>query len=175
MVRCCWKLQYRQTARSPRSSESSPAANQFRLCRPRWCTWFAVCWCRSRWGPVWRHPTVDRPTRWSTRFLHLGHVGLIVPRLHVEQDGRLGNDRRFLWFLGKVGGNTLLTDTCSRCVLLLAVGSKEIYIIIILLQAARLDASNDAMWRYHRWLWATPPVGAFSRASNTERSAFDGV
>lgn len=64
--------------------------------------------------------------------LHLGHVGLIVPWLDVEQHGRLGDQGGLLGLLLRVGGDTFLTDTRCLSAFFLVVGSEQVNIIIVI-------------------------------------------
>lgn len=63
--------------------------------------------------------------------LHNGHVGLIVPGLHVQQNGGLGDQGGFLGLLGSIGGHSFVTDAGCLCVVFLVVGTKQINIIVV--------------------------------------------
>jgi hypothetical protein len=66
----------------------------------------------------------------ADRLLELGHVRLVVPRLDLERDNRLGNCLGFVGLARIVLGYTLSLDTLSLFVLFVVL-SKEINILIV--------------------------------------------
>jgi hypothetical protein len=65
------------------------------------------------------------------------HVGLVIPRLDLEGDNRLGDGSRLvgglLSLLLLVLGNSLSLDSLSLGILLLIIGTEKVDIIVILL------------------------------------------
>lgn len=65
--------------------------------------------------------------------LKVGHRGLIVPGLDVEDDGRLGNDNGLLGLLGLVLGETSSLGSLGSSILFLIIRTEEIDVIVRLL------------------------------------------
>lgn len=60
----------------------------------------------------------------------LGTMGRLIYRFDVQQDGRLGDDGRFLGLLGSVGVQTLLLDAGRLLVVLVAAEQIDVVVIV---------------------------------------------
>lgn len=69
--------------------------------------------------------------------LELGHVGLIIPGLDVQDDGGLGDDNRLLGLLGLVLGKAGGLGGFSLGVLLLVFRAEEVEVVVLLGRGSR--------------------------------------
>lgn len=60
----------------------------------------------------------------SDLLFHHSHVGLVVPRLHIQNYAGLGNDNSLLGFLLVVRLESVLSDFRCLCTLLLVIGAE---------------------------------------------------
>lgn len=60
----------------------------------------------------------------------LGTMGRLIYRFDVQQDGRLGDDGRFLGLLGSVGVQTLLLDAGRLLVVLVAAEQIDVVVVV---------------------------------------------
>merc|ERR1719187_1772696 len=78
---------------------------------------------------------------------HLVHVGFVIPWLHVEQDGRLGNQCWFLGFLLMISLQPGLHLLCLLLSILIIVGTKKVHVIIILVISCCRCSSTSSVGR----------------------------